>query len=160
MAHSSSSWASPDLHHQVVKSSFRITAWEFEQCIFVGIITICMKGIYFESVEDLEVGMTAQLKTWKGTSRAASESDENSGKSVFKERGNILKGAPGSISFTIIGFKSVNIHYIFWLVLVYVNSMSYTPLNIVIYISIYTCTNYMFTWFDIYLLSVYGNYAK
>jgi len=64
-----------------------------------------MKGKRFESIQDIEAGITAQLKTLtKEDLRTASERGKNDGISVFKARGSILRGINGNASFTIIMF--------------------------------------------------------
>ena len=63
-----------------------------------------MKGKRFESIQDIEVATTAQLKTRKKTSRSVSESGKNDGISVFEARGSILRGINGNVSFTVIIF--------------------------------------------------------
>lgn len=62
-----------------------------------------MKGKCFESIQDIEPVMAARLKKFtKGISRTASEDSKNEWISVFKARGNILRGINVNVSFTLI----------------------------------------------------------
>lgn len=56
----------------------------------------------FESIEDIKVATTVQLKTFKKEdSRAAPERDRDDGMSVLKVRGRVLRRIHGNVSFSV-----------------------------------------------------------
>lgn len=65
---------------------------------------------YFFSIEPTT---SAQRKTQKRTSRAATESEQNEEIYVFRAKGILLRETGGKVAFTVTNFRNLNIGYSF-----------------------------------------------